>query len=411
MGTAVNGDDGWPVLGPAAYLGPAGDYAIDCASETEADPVAVLVSELAMCSTMIGSGPYMLAGNDRHAARLFAVVVGDTHKGGKGTSYAVAREPAWIAFPDLEGRTMGGFGSGEHVVDMVRDAGKDNAGKEKPGAPDKRLLIFEAEFARFLRLAGRKDAIHSEIVREAWDGHHRLQTRARTSGDVVATGYHICFLGHITRPELAATLSDTEVWNGFSNRFLWVLARRRHLLPDGGNVPESVIRRSARKLQERVEGARRHGQMKRTEAGEQRWADLYYRLAEDEPGGLLGAAISRDAPQCLRLSLLYALLEGARGVEARHVDAAEALWDYCRASAALIFGDSLGDRNADRLLAALRKAGPVGLDGREQHDVFERNVSAAELERVRQLLVAKGLAVVYSEQTAGRQRQVMVATS
>ena len=30
------------ILGPAAYLGPAGDYAIDCASETEADPVAVL---------------------------------------------------------------------------------------------------------------------------------------------------------------------------------------------------------------------------------------------------------------------------------------------------------------------------------------------------------------------------------
>jgi hypothetical protein len=147
-----------------------------------------------------------------------------------------------------------------------------------------------------------------------------------------------------------------------------------------------VCNRSALALAKAVDESRKRGEMKRTPAGEERWEDLYYRLAADEPGGLLGAAVARDAAQCLRLSLLYALLTRAPAVDKRHIEAAEALWSYCRASAQAIFGDTLGDANADRLLEALRVAGPAGLDGRTQHEVFGRNVNAAELDRLRQLL-------------------------
>jgi predicted TIM-barrel fold metal-dependent hydrolase len=38
------------------------------------------------------------------------------------------------------------------------------------------------------------------------------------------------------------------------------------------------------------------------------------------------------------------------------------LWDYCEQSAAWIFGTSTGDRNADKILRALRHAENVYLD-------------------------------------------------
>jgi Protein of unknown function (DUF3987) len=397
------GDDRRPTLDEAAFLGPAGEYAQHAAPFTEADPVAVLASSLTLAATAIGAGPYMLAGNDHHPARLFVNIIGETSKGGKGTSYAVSRELATRAFPELDRRVMSGFGSGERVVDMVKDPAKDHAGE-----PDKRLLVFEPEFSRFLRVAGRKESIHSAIIRDAWDGR-RLETHSRSSGDVVATGHHINFLGHSTLPELNATLSHVDVYNGFANRFLWVVARRTQLLPDGGNVPERVINRFVPKIAHAVGLARRHGEVKRTEAGEQRWQELYYDLAADEPDGLLGAATSRDAPQCLRLSLLYCLLDESDAVDDRHIDAAAAFWAYARASAQLVFGDTLGDPNADRLLAALVNAGPAGLDGAQQHAIFDNHISAAELERARRLLEDKRKAVTHSEKTGGRERLITVA--
>ena len=299
---------------------------------------------------------------------------------------------------------MSGFGSGQRVVDMVKDPTKD-----QPGAADKRLLIFEPELSKWLRLAAGKESIHSAIIRDAWDGR-RLETRSRSSGDVVASGHHIGFLGHSTQPELEATLSNVEIYNGFSNRFLWVMVHRTQLLPDGGNVPESLINRFVPRLQSAVEAARRLGEVKRTEAAERRWAELYFRLAQDEPGGLLGAAISRDNTQCLHLSLVYCLLDRKDTVDVCHIDAAAAFWDYARASAQQIFGRKLGDANTERLLAALVKAGPAGLDGAEQFEVFHNNISGAELERTRRVLEDAGLAVTNRPSTGGRPRIVMVAT-
>ena len=60
--------------------------------------------------------------------------------------------------------------------------------------------------------------------------------------------------------------------------------------------------------------------------------------------------------------LTYRLLDGKDTVDACHIDAAAAFWDYSRASAQLIFGDRLGGVDADRLYAALVKARPAGLD-------------------------------------------------
>ncbi len=108
--------------------------------------------------------------------------------------------------------------------------------------------------------------------------------------------------------------------------------------------------------------------------------------------------------------LTYRLLDGKDTVDACHIDAAAAFWDYSRASAQLIFGDRLGDADADRLYAALVKARPAGLDRTAQYAVFDNNIGKAKLERLRQPLEDDGRAVEMCERTGGRQRLVLVAT-
>ena len=89
----------------------------------------------------------------------------------------------------------------------------------------------------------------------------------------------------------------------------------------------------------------------------------------------------------VRLSLLYALLDGADQIGRPHLEAALALWSYAEASARYIFGDALGDPVADELLAALRGR-PAGLTRTEISGHFGRHRRAEEIGRALTALLA-----------------------
>lgn len=394
-----------PRLDGAGFHGPAGEYALAADPYTEADPVGVLVSVLAGAAAAIGSGPHIMAGNDRHTVAVWPVLVGDTSKGGKGTAWSAAN--AALAYVDSsfftdsrDARVLGGFGSGEALIDAIRDADD----KERAAA-DKRLLVLEREYARMLKVASRDQSILSAVVREGWDGK-RLQTRNRAHGSVVATGYHLVVCGHITTEELRSVLSQTDAFNGWANRFLWVHVHRSKRLPQGGNVPDGIARRHAETIRQNIAAGRPAGRMERTDEAEKTWAEVYNALGDDEPLGLLGAVVARAEPMVLRLSLLYAVLDGSRVVDVPHIDAAYALWRYCRTTAERIWGKAIGDPAADKLLDALRKA--RRLTGDEQHGALGRHAKGEELTRARRLLVTNGLAVEETESTGGRPAQVLV---
>lgn len=396
----------WPTLESAAWHGPVGEFALDARPHIEADPVGVLVSLLAGAGAVIGSGPHLVAGNVRHPANIWPVLVGVTASR-KGTAWAAAREPLRFAAPEFfgtsgrGGRVLGGWGSGEALVDALRD-GDD----EHPGATDKRLLVIEPEYARLLRVASREGATLSMLLRNGWDGQP-LESRTRGAGVVVATGHHLVVSGHITPDELKATMTSTDVLNGWANRFLWVSVRRSNRLPDGGNVPAELAERTGRILSAAISTSRSYDRVDRTDAARRRWREVYDELADDEPPGMLGAVVGRSEPQCARLSVLYALLDGSPVIDEHHVEAGYALWRYSRASAARIWGDAVGNPLADRLLAALSSNGGR-LTTDECHQVLGRHVRATELADLRQVLVRSGLATEVTEQTAGRPREVLV---
>jgi len=344
----------------------------------------------------VGPEPHAVADGAKHPARLFVVVVGDTAKARKGSSWANIRRVMRAADSNFFAeRVLGGFGSGEAVVDAV--AGEDPS-----------LLVVEPEFARLLNVGRRDGATLSPIIRAAWDGD-RLQVRSR-AGTSVAERPHVSVLGHVTADELRAKLTETEVANGFVNRHLIVCAKRSKLLPTGGNLDERDVASLGAKVRTALAEARKVGIVRRAPDAETRWAELYGLMAEDEPGGLLGAVIARDAAQVLRLSVVYALTDGSHSIELAHLEAAWALWRYCRASAAYVFGEALGDEVADKLLAAIRAAGSAGLDGSGQRDVFGRHATRDRLKRAREMLEARGFIVTREDETGGRPRLVSVAT-
>jgi hypothetical protein len=81
----------------------------------------------------------------------------------------------------------------------------------------------------------------------------------------------------------------------------------------------------------------------------------------------------------LRLSMLYALLDGKGVIEETHLCAALALWAYADASARQIFGAESEDPLATLVLARLKEAGANGMTRTDLHNAFSRNVPAAKL--------------------------------
>ena len=118
------------------------------------------------------------------------------------------------------------------------------------------------------------------------------------------------------------------------------------------------------------------------------WASIYSALSAGQ-AGLLGAVTSRAEAQVARLALVYTLLDGQTEIGVPHLRAALAVWEYCEASAAFIFGDSLGDAVADDILRALQRAGSAGLTRTAIRDLLGRHQSADRIGASLALLLNK----------------------
>lgn len=393
----------WPKLDPNAFHGPAGDIVSTIAPETEADPAAILATFLTCYGNAVGRGPHARVGGAQHPARLNTVIVGDSARARKGTSWSDTRRILQFADVGWADRILSGFGSGESLIEAVRDPEGDDA-----GGGDHRALVREGEFVRILRAAGREGGTLGAIIRDAWDGEP-LQSRTVTRGIRKATGAHVSVLAHVTAEELEREMGAVDVVNGFANRFLWVCARRAQKLPNGGNLDDQAMHHLATTVADRLEAARRIGTMHRSTAAEDRWESWYHGLP-DEARGAYGAITARADAQALRLSVVYALLDGSRVIEIEHLDAALAFWSYCDDSARHLFGFVSGDPLADRILAAARAAAPAGLDSTQVHQLLGRNVEAKRIAAAREHLEELGLVeVVHESSGRGRPRVIVFA--
>jgi hypothetical protein len=376
---------------------------------TEGDPVAILANLLTMFGSAVGRTPFSPVGATRHRANLFIVHVGETARARKGTAHDESLRLMTLADPYWTDRVQGGLSSGEGVIYAVRDKTykinkEGNEVVDDPGVEDKRLLAVEPEFSSVLRVSSRDGNTLTEVLRRAWDGSPQ-RTLTRNS-PLKASGAHIAILGHITKDELRRELTETSQLNGYANRHLFLCVRRSQLLPHGGWLSNETVQALGRRLQQALLRARQIQQVVRDDEARLMWEAVYPALTADRPG-LLGAITARAEAQVLRLSLVYALLDGSATIQRPHLEAALALWQYAEDSARFIFGDATGDPIADRILSALRANGPMTQN--EVVDLFGRHVGGARLNQALELLLRLGKVRSRREETGGRPRTLWEA--
>ena len=387
--------DPWPIIDPQAFHGLAGELVNAIDPHTEGDPAAVLAQFIIGFASMIGRKPHFNVGATTHHLNMFALVVGGTASGRKGSGWDVAKwllkkvDPIWT-----DERCQGGLVSGEGLIYHVRDAveeEKDVKGERRmvlvdAGVADKRLLIVETEMSRAFKAASRETNTLTDVIRQAWDSGH-VRTMARNN-PVRATDAHVSIIGHTTASDAHRHLSDNDAANGFANRFLWIASRQSKLLPDGGAILDEDWDPLRDRLRDVAAFARETGEIRRDHRASLIWKDAYERLNAGHPG-LLGAILNRAAAQTVRLSCIYALLDKSNVVGPEHLNAALALWQYAEDSARYVFGDKMGDPDAEKLLAALRQA-PDGLTRKQiTGDVFQRHKRAPAVESILRDLLAK----------------------
>ena len=386
--------DLWPRIDFRAFHGIAGELAWAADPHTEADPIAVLVQVLIGFANAVGRGPHWRAGATAHYLSMFAALVGPTAAGRKGSSWDVAHYFLDQVDEDWSRHRIGsGLSSGEGLIHQVRDRvvklEQDKEVVVDPGVADKRLLMLESELGRTLRVMAREGSTLSSVLRQAWDCPATISS-ATKNNSLRATEAFVSIVGHITRTELTALLARTDAANGLANRFAWFCVRRSKELPEGGEFHSVDWAPAVARLRERFHHARSVMLMRRDDEARAAWNAVYGDLTAGKPG-LLGSVLGRAEPQVMRFACIYALLDGSACVRLAHLEAALALWEYAEASARFVFGDSLADPKADKLLAAL-KASPAGLTRTQiTADVFKGHLKGAELAASLQELLSLGL--------------------
>jgi hypothetical protein len=326
------------------------------------------------------------------------VLVGDSASARKGTSWNAiqavlgAIDPSWSL-----NCVRDSFQTGEGIVHTIRDARthKGPGGKAvlDEGVGDKRLLIAEEEFGRFLVVSERKGNTITSTLRKAWDSPRRISTVSKTD-DECASDPHISVIGHVTAPEVRKWMGLIDSVNGFANRFLWIATQASKEIP----IPEPVNwRGTCKAILEQVNQAiilcrKESFEFKWTECGKKAWKAFYTECRKTKRISVLGLMVNRAEAHVLRLAMLYAALDGTALIDKYHMTAAVAVWDYSYRSVKWIFGERTGNKSADRILWELKRR-PEGLTRTEiSSDVLRRNLSASEVSQALCILAEAGLA-------------------
>jgi hypothetical protein len=383
----------WPQLPEPAFYGLAGQVVRALEPHTEADPAGILLQFLAAFGNLLGPGPHATVASTRHGLNLFVILVGQSSKARKGTSWRqIARLFSEVDAPWLTARITNARITADGLIRAVRD-------QDPP--TDRRLLILAEEFASILQPLSRNQAHLGPVLLSAWD-HGHLRTLDRHHS-LRATGSHITLIGHVTRHALAPFLHGTIAHNGFANRCLWACVRRCGCLPNGSDFPAAALAGPAAELRRVLAVSTSAAYpFQRSPAAQQLWDDGYLELSQGG-FGLHGAATSRAEAQVLRLSAIYAALDGTNIIEQPHLEAALAVWDYCSAAAGMLFTNQPEDEVATTIRDAVMRS-PNGISRDDIRKLFSGHVDSATIDAALAQLTAQGCISPSTASTGGRPR-------
>jgi hypothetical protein len=393
-----------PAWDDSILYGDAGRLVQKAVRYNESHPAGMLVDFLVSLGSIIGRGPYFTVSATRHYTNEFMARVGDSAKSRKGTGRDVIDQVLKLVDPKwYSDRVESGFGSGEAVINLVRDDVIESKlnhrtgnfeNKVVPGVKDKRLCIREGELASIFVLAGKPESRLDIILRDGWDGKPlRNVVKGKNKDGFSNTNKceepHLSISADTTIHELRQKMPVGADENGFGNRFLYVYVYRVKDCPQG--APAQDWSKEVVNFQQVVQFARNVKHVSMSDQARKWWNNNYARFEREGPDGLAGKMTTRGAAHVRRIATMYALIDMSDQIELDHFKAAEKLWAYCEESAMFIFGGV--SREQLRILKWIEQRGTVTMS-QLREELYNRHRLAADIRAdVDQLVKAGKLSV------------------
>lgn len=406
------GDIGGAVPDPASevLLGPIGEWLQTVEPETEASMASLGGGILAAFGALLGRQVTLQVGRVEHPPNLLVVQVGRTGIARKGTADAEILGFVKLTDPEFARfNTASGFGSGEALIERVSDPKYNKDNEIVSGTEDQRLLIMEGEFSKVLRTAERKGSILGDVIRLVYDGRPLAN---RTKGhQLVSSNHCVALFGGITPEELVELFTVLAATSGTGNRYLWVWSNPDKLLPRGG----ADITAESAGIANRIRRAPKRGtKLTFTDNAVEWWDDHYetLRMSTDVPMSI-ESLTTRSSDHVQRIALIYAAIEGARQVDVAHLEAGMAWRNHSVATVGAVLGGLVRNREAGKILAALRTHPGVAAGRSELHEVFRGHTTATAIDEGVRTLQAVGLVHSWTDQPAGagRPADLVIATT
>lgn len=387
---------------------------------SEAHPMAVLVTAITMAGNLISPYIGFSVGKTWHPPLLYTMIVGPTSEGGKGQSESRCEELMDLIDSEWVNNITSGLSSGEGLIEAIADPtpsggstriqGKRVEHTYNQGREDKRLMIFEPELGRLIKVLQRQGNTTMETLIDLWDRGYasKLTIQRRTVSNA-----RISIVMHAPTVVIQEQMSYDWLMNGFGNRFLWIWAKRTHLEPLGPKIPENELEPLATEisdainyLADRFANRRQAVECGFTREGGEYWEDLYAELSKDKYTGGLETAMGRRRSYARRIAMIFAALDFQTRIDVHHLDAAMAVIDYNEETLVHLFGSSTGDRTADKIFRALIEH-PSGLSRTEiSADILQRNSNKETINIALQKLMERGL-IHETRQRRGRKSETI----
>lgn len=330
-----------------AFGGLLGECVMDLAGGTDASLVGLLGSLVAICGALLPGHAYF---HRDQTSSPFVALVGESSIGRKGTAMTRALDAMSDAIDRVTVNrvVLDGLSSGEGLVSTL--AWKQEHFTNEPTVG----LVFEEEYAVLLASRSREGSTLDPKMRAAFDGGP-LSNRRSSDTKTVTPPYWLPALIAITPDELRLRLESGAFLSGSANRWLYLPVIRREVIPSNDPPRFSPGNRSA------IAAARRGA------AIDARAVDVdpvVTRVLAEYADFLAGAShgLAKDLTKRLpviafRIALVHAMAERSVAVTPAHLERALALTEYARGGIRWVFGNTVGNRDADLLLRHLIAAG------------------------------------------------------
>lgn len=316
---------------------------------TEASDAFLWGGYFVVAGLVLGRSAQLLAGSPIFP-NVFLTIVGASGRSRKSTAQAFARR--LLEQTDSNVETSQGIGSPEGLIQLLA------------GRPNTRLLIDLAETS-ILFSKGAQEGTRGllPLVTALYDCPKTARLPNRKE-DLKATDPFLGILGSTTAEWLRRDLHLDDLRGGLAGRFCYIVGKEKAPIAFPPPPDTSALRRAETIL--RNAGNRHTAPLEYGLSPEAStvWKDWYTAdRAKSCETSILEVLTHRLHPHAWKLALLYAALEGTTDITVEQITAACAFADYQREAQKHVFlgfGDSETMKTEQRILAALKKHGPLG---------------------------------------------------